>query len=633
MEPDAGLVHLRLRSTGAPAVFALFALVLVLAAVIALAGPLAPLRERGFDLYQSLAPIDLPLDRVAIVAIDEATLAEHGRWPWPRERVGALVATVANSGAAAIGLDLLFPEPDASPGGAASDAALADALAAAPAVLAMTLGEDGLPLSVEPKAGFTFIGAPEAAFGDGYEGGVAPIAPLAEAASGLGVIRSFADADGRMRAIPLVWAERTGQGAVRHWPALSVELLRVAQGERALAVRIAGRDDDALRVGGAIVPLGDGRLRLIDVPASPLRVSAGALLADGSDASLAGRIAILAVDAAGLDRYHLTARGELRLGADLHAIAVSQMIAGRFLLPVPSARLLEWAMLAIGGLMIAAAFAGLGRRPALVAMAALVVVSVPPAAGFTAYLGWGRLIDWTQPVAGLFIVALAGGYGLYRRAERRRALLQEQFGQFLSPQIVKRLAETDTRAALAVEDRPITAMIVDIRGFTALGEALPAERTVELVNHFFAIANAEIFARDGTIDKYMGDAVLAFWNAPLARPDHADTALDAAQAIIARVARENGTLAARGLPEIDVVAAVETGVCSVGNMGTAERIDFTAIGPAVNMVARLEQQTKALGVPVLVGPACAAALKRPVRKVGRVALRGFAGETDVFTPV
>lgn len=609
------------------------ALFIVLSSIVALAGPLSPLRERGLDLYQSLAPIDLPLDRVAIVAIDEPTLARFGRWPWPRERVGALVAAVSDSGAAAIGLDLLFPEPDASPGGAASDAALADALAAAPTVLAMTLGEDGLPIGVDPKSGFSFIGAPEIAFGDGYAGGAAPIAPLAEAASGLGVIRSFADADGRMRAIPLVWAERTGSGAVHHWPAFSVELLRVAQGARSLAVRIAGRGDDALRVGALTAPLGDGRLRLIDAPASPHRVSAGALLANGPDGRLAGRIAIVAVDAAGLDRYHLTARGDLRLGADLHAIAVSQMIAGRYLLPVPSARLLEWAMLALGGLLIVALLAGLGRRPALAALAALVILAAPPAIGFAAYLGWGRLIDWTQPTAGLFVIALAGGYGLYRRAERRRALLQEQFGQFLSPQIVQRLAETDTRAALAVEDRPITAMVVDIRGFTALSQTLPAERTVELLNHFLRIANTEIFARNGTIDKYMGDAVLAFWNAPVAQPDHPDLALDAALAILQRIARENAVLAARGLPGIEAVAAVETGVCSVGNMGTADRIDFTAIGPAVNMVARLEGQTKALGVPVLVGPSCAAALKRPVEPAGRVALRGFSGETDVFTPV
>jgi adenylate cyclase len=607
--------------------WAALALVLVLAAIAASGS----LRERGFDLYQTLLPRDVPLDQVAIVAIDEASLASQGRWPWPRARVGALVEAIAESGAAAIGLDLLFPEPDASADGAASDAAFAQALARAPSVVAMTLGADAPPVRVEPKAGFSFIGAGADAFDRGYGGGVAPIAPLAEAAGGLGVIRAFADDDGRMRAIPLVWAEQAPGMPLRHWPAFSVEMLRVAQGEAGVAVRMGGAGEDAIKVGGAIVPLGDGRLRLIDVPASPLRVSASELLANGSDGTLAGRIVVLAVDAAGLDRYHLTARGELRLGADLHAIAVSQMLAGLFLLEAPNARLAEFALLAVGGLVILIALALLARRPVLVALAALGVIALPPALGFAAYAN-GLLIDWTQPSAGLFFVALAGGYGLYRQAERRRRTLQTQFAQFLSPEVVRRLAETDARAALAVEDRPITVMMVDIRGFTALTESWPADKTVAALNHFLAIANAEIFARDGTIDKYLGDAVLAFWNAPVEQPGHADLALDAAQAIVARVDSENATLTARGLPVLSVVAAVETGTCSVGNMGTADRVDFTAIGPAVNMVARLEQQCKQLGEPVLAGPGCAAGANQPMRPVATLDLRGIDGPTHVFAP-
>jgi adenylate cyclase len=606
------------------------AVLALLAALVAMAS-LGSLRERGFDLYQTLLPGNVPLDQVAIVAIDEASLAAEGRWPWPRARVGALVDAIAQSGAAAIGLDLLFPEPDASPDGAASDAAFADALARAPSVLAMTLAAEAPPVRAEPKAGFSFIGAGAEAFDQGYGGGVAPIAPLADAASGLGVIRSFADDDGRMRAIPLVWAEQAPGAPLRHWPVFSVEMLRVAQGEAGLAVRMGGAGDDALRVGGAIVPLGDGRLRLIDVPTSPLRVSANILLASGVDERLAGRIVVLAVDAAGLDRYHLTARGELRLGADLHAIAVSQMLSGRYLLEAPRARLAEFALLGLGGLVILLALAFLARRPALAALTALAMIAVPPALGFTAYAN-GLLIDWTQPSAGLFLVAIAGGYGLYRQAERRRRTLQTQFAQFLSPEIVRRLAETDARAALAVEDRPITVMMVDIRGFTALTESWPADKTVAALNHFLAIANAEIFARNGTIDKYLGDAVLAFWNAPVEQAGHADLALEAAQAIVARVESENAILAAKGLPALSVVAAVESGTCSVGNMGTADRVDFTAIGPAVNMVARLEQQCKQLGEPVLAGPACAAAATMPMRPVTVAALRGIDGPTELFAP-
>jgi adenylate cyclase len=136
----------------------------------------------------------------------------------------------------------------------------------------------------------------------------------------------------------------------------------------------------------------------------------------------------------------------------------------------------------------------------------------------------------------------AGGYALYREAERRRGVLQKQFSQFLSPEVVRHLAETDTAAALKVEDREITAMLVDVRGFTAMSAALGADKTVTVVNHFLEIANREIFARGGTIDKYMGDAVLAFWNAPLEVADHADRAIDCARAMIAAVAAGNAQL-------------------------------------------------------------------------------------------
>ena len=605
---------------------------IVLALSLALSGPLGGLRERAFDIYQTASPHDLPLDQVAVVTIDEATLGAQGRWPWPRERVGTLIEAIAASGAASIGLDLLFPEPDATADGARSDAAFAGSLAATPSVLAMTLTEEGVPLTVSPKPGFAFIGTGDMAFDEGYPGGVAPIPVLADAASGLGVIRSFADHDGRMRAIPLLWSEVSPGGELRRWPAFSVEMLRVAQGEQTLGVRMEGTSDDALRVGAAIVPLGDGRLRLIDVPADPLRVSAAGLLTDGPDDRLAGRVVVLAVDAAGLDRFHLTARGDLRLGADLHAIAVSQMLAGAYLTEPSGARLLEGGLFAGLAAAMVAAFALLARRPVLAGLAALALIAIPAGLGFFLYDSRNLLIDGLQPSGGLFLTALGGGYGLYRDAERRRQTLQKQFSQFLSPDVVRKLAASDTEAALAVEERVISAILVDIRSFTAMSEQLAGERIVDLVNHFFQIASEEIFARGGTIDKYMGDSVLAFWNAPLDHPGHADTAIDAAQAIIDRVRRDNHRLTSRGLPAIEAVAIVETGPCSVGNMGTKERIDYTAIGPAINMVARLEKEAKALGQVLVTGPGAAAAAGRPMTRIAEVELRGFDGQVAIFVP-
>jgi len=175
-------------------------------------------------------------------------------------------------------------------------------------------------------------------------------------------------------------------------------------------------------------------------------------------------------------------------------------------------------------------------------------------------------------------------------------------------------------------------MLLDVRGFTAMSEKYGGKAMVEVVNHFFAIASDEIFKRGGTIDKYMGDAVLAFWNAPLEQADHAELAFDCAQAILERVRRENNLLENKDLPAIKIVAVLETGICSVGNMGTPERIDYTAIGPAVNLVARLEKVAKEEGHLLVTGPACAAELSRPMLKVAKVDVRGFKDPIDVYVP-
>ncbi|QKV17165.1 CHASE2 domain-containing protein [Oricola thermophila] len=589
------------------------------------------LREKTFDSYQSVSPRDLDMSRMAVVAIDEVSLARFGRWPWPRERVAALVDAVTRSGASAVGLDVFFSEPDDGPGGAQGDASLAGALARAPSVLAMSLDPDAGPLGLEEKAGWTVVGL-DPGSAEAVPGGIAPLPMLADAVAGLGIVRVLPDRDGVIRKVPLIWAEGQ-EGQSRLWPALSMEMLRVAQDAPGYTLRLEGLPTDAVRVGGLTVPLGeDGRIRIIDTPAAVPHVSAASLLEEGQADGLDGRIALIAVDAAGIDQYHLTARGGHRLGADIHAILMAQMLEGRYLFEAPHARAIERGMFLGGSAMLLLILSVLARRPLLAGLLSVPVILAPLAIGAFAYASRDMLLDGVQPAAGLLVAGAAGGYMLYREAERRRSMLQKQFSQFLSPEVVKHLAATDAVAALRVEDREISAMLVDVRGFTAMSSSLGSDKTVTVVNHFLEIANREIFARGGTIDKYMGDAVLAIWNAPLEVADHADRAIDCARAIISAVSSGNAQLQASGLPGIDVVATVESGVCSVGNMGTEQRIDYTAIGPAINMVARLEVETKKRGEPVLIGPGAAARTRFALEPLGEVHLRGMEAPCTVFRP-
>ncbi|TJV46342.1 MAG: adenylate/guanylate cyclase domain-containing protein, partial [Mesorhizobium sp.] len=179
--------------------------------------------------------------------------------------------------------------------------------------------------------------------------------------------------------------------------------------------------------------------------------------------------------------------------------------------------------------------------------------------------------------------------------------------------------------------REITILLSDIRGFTAMSEQLDAQEIGKVVNHFLGLATDEILKRDGTIDKFMGDAVLAFWNAPLDQPDHRERALEAGLALIERVKRENAAFTARGHPPIEIGVAIETGICSVGNFGSERRFDYTAIGSPVNRTARLESTTKKLSIPLVLGPGFAQGASMPVVQAGAFELQGFKGEVPVFT--
>ena len=590
------------------------------------------LREKTYDLYQASAPIGLDFSQVAVVTIDEASLRAFGRWPWPRRQVAEVVDAITQSGVAAVGLDLFFSEPQGGPDGDASDAALTEALLRAPSVLAMSLDPNAGPLDIENKAGWTVIGLdPNAAAA--VQGGIAPLPAFADASAGLGIVRTLPGRDGVIRQVPLVWAETRDGTDVRLWPTLALDLLRVAQGEASYTLRLEGLATDAVRAGGATVPLGeDGRIRIVDTTVPVPDVSAKDLLENGPSDALAGRVAVLAVDVAGVDQYHLTARGGHRLGADIHALLLAQMLNGTYLFEAPNARWIERGLFAGGALALLIILTAFSRRPFLAVLFSGPVILAPVAVGAVAYTSRNLLLDGVQPAAGLLIMGAAGGYMLYREAERRRGVLQKQFSQFLSPEVVKRLAETDTAAALKVEDREITAMLVDMRGFTAMSGQLGAEKAVTVVNHFLAIASREIFAREGTVDKFMGDAVLAFWNAPLEVSDHADRAIDCAQAIIASVTASNPQLEAQGLPAIECVAAIESGVCSVGNMGTEQRVDYTAIGPTINTTSRLEGETKKMGQKMLIGPTAAGLSKRGLTALGEVELRGVEGPVTVYGP-
>lgn len=201
--------------------------------------------------------------------------------------------------------------------------------------------------------------------------------------------------------------------------------------------------------------------------------------------------------------------------------------------------------------------------------------------------------------------------------------VEAEMSKFLSPAVVADLIHADT-VDLTVQSRTITALLVDLRGFTAFSDTQTSVAASAHVNKFFTEVTEEILDRNGTIDKYLGDAVLAFWNAPLLQPNHADLAIDAAKAIQARLAAQQQAM--------DAVTVIETGECSVGNFGTRQRMDYTAIGSAMNIVARLETEAKARDIPLLIGPNAAALTRHATNQVAQVNVAGIKRHLALFIP-
>ncbi|RWM75155.1 MAG: adenylate/guanylate cyclase domain-containing protein [Mesorhizobium sp.] len=608
----------------------LVVVLLLLACHFAFDGPLSRLRERTYDFYQFLAPREATSNPVVIVSIDDASLKAYGRWPWNRGLLADLVDGVAESGAAVIGLALMLPEADISPDGIAGDKRLASALAKNRTALAVSLGNEATVSEAEPKAGWSIVGqVPETL--PGFTGLTGSLPDFSSAAAGLGAIRTLPDTDGVLRHVPLLWLRNTAQG-VQLWPSFALELLRLYAGENGYVARMNAAGFDALRMAGTIVPLEpQGSIRLWETDTNTPRISASSILSGRGDPLLRNAIAIVDLSAVGLTQYLPTPTRPARPGVDIHADAIGQMLAARYLAEPTQARTLERLWLVLSGIVFIGLSGVLAQRVMLGALALALLVATPFAFGALEYSLQGKLYDPLQPALATILLAGFEGYVLYRRSEQRRSTLARQFSQYLSPSVVQRLANSDTEAILSGEKREITILLSDIRGFTAMSEQLDAQEIAKVVNHFLGLATDEILKRDGTIDKFMGDAVLAFWNAPLDQPDHRERALEAGLALIERVKRENAAFTARGHPSIQIGVAIETGICSVGNFGSERRFDYTAIGSPVNRAARLESTTKKLRIPLVLGPGFAQGASMPVVQAGAFELQGFKGEVSIFT--
>jgi len=580
--------------------------------------------------------------RVVIVDIDEKSLSEYG-WPWSRDKFAALVEELFDrQKVALLGFDIVFAEPDESSGlkqlqlmaqkelrdqpGFADridklkdsldfDARFAKTLQGRPIVLGyyFTSDRDGRISGVLPEPvmrkedlqgrpiGFT-----------SWNGFGASIDKLARAAPVAGYFNSITESDGVVRSLPLV-AEYQG----RYYESIALALFRVLAGmpqvlpgfpqEASLSRHYKGLESVVLKQGdkllsipvdervAALVPFrGEGGVK----GGSYRYVSAADVLSKRLPAgSLDGTIILVGTTAPGLFDLRVTPVGQTYPGVETHANVLSGLLDGNISVKPDYAVGYEVVMLALAGLILAFALPLLSAMRAI--LLSLVVVIAIVAMNFWLYIGYGLVL----PVASAIVMALTAfalnmsyGYFVESRSKRELAHL---FGTYVPPELVDEMVKDPDSYSMAATNKDLTVMFCDMRGFTKMSERMEPIQLQALLNEVFSRLTELIRAHRGTIDKYMGDCVMAFWGAPVDMRGHAGLSVQTAMEMSAAVHQLNAEHRKRNIPEIGIGIGLNTGNMCVGDMGSDIRRSYTVIGDAVNLGSRLEGLSKTYGVDIV----------------------------------
>ncbi len=645
-----------LRSAFASRALALGLLLVMLALRVWDPAPLEILRLKTFDLYQQLTEPKPQQSQVLVVDIDEKSLTELGQWPWSRTTLAQLVSEIAAGGAVVVTFDILFPEHDrTSPQTIArtvesydpetarrlrqlksNDEVLAEAMRNTRVVL----GQSGFHKAIEGGRQDEVPGAPMAAMGpdpapflDSFPEIIRNVPELEAAAQGRGVVTIRPERDGIIRKLPLVVRIKG-----KLLPSLALESLRVATGQQAMLIRTDEFGVESVVVAGVAIPVDrNAKAWLHFQPHDPsIFVSAADVLAKRIDSRIFnGKIVMIGTSATGLFDLKATPVDSAMPGVEAHAQAINAVLS-QSLLKRPTWTLgLEITLTLLIGLLLTALLPRLGA-------AVTVVVGAAIAAGITAGSWWafanyGLILDYAFPLMTSFGVTMLLIVLGYLREELDRRQIRTAFGQYLSEDMVEQLAEDPERLKLGGETKQMSILFSDVRGFTTISETYKSnpQGLTLLINSLLTPLSEAVVGNRGTIDKYMGDNIMAFWNAPLPDEDHALHACEAALDMETRLRQLNKERTAAGEVPLEIGIGINTGECVVGNMGSDLRFDYTVLGDAVNLASRLEGQTKSYGVRILIGQHTAEGVagKIAVLPVDSIMVKGKTEPEEVFTVV
>ncbi len=601
--------------------------------------PVEFLRLKVFDFYQQTKPRELPPPErkpVTIIDIDEQSLTEIGQWPWPRTTIAKLVQNTMQMGAAVIAFDIVFAEPDrlSLPNVAktafgldkatrekleksrSNDAILASVIKRSRVVL----GQAGRQVEVEGQENRPPVKKTVGVLKS--KGALDPRVylptfpfmtrnlPILEQAAkgptgGYGMFNAIPDRDGIIRNVPAFFVHDKVI-----YPSLAAEMMRVVTGKRNIVVRAneAGIEKVGIHKALTVETDAHGRIYPYFSLSDPDKyISAVEILNGTADPKMMkGKLTIVGTSAVGLKDIRSVPTDPVIPGVEVHAQIVEAAFNKAYLKRPGYFLAGELAFIIVAGILMIILVPWVGAK-----WTALLLVVVAGGAGGTSWYMFTEqlhLLDASYAIITVFMIYSTLTYTGYAKEEAQRRQTRDAFSKYLSPDMVSRVAENPDELQLGGDQRDMTLLFCDVRGFTTISEQFDAVGLTALINKLLTPLTNVILERHGTIDKYMGDCIMAFWNAPLDDDDQEYHGCTSALAMLAEMGPLNDRLEVEAKEEgrkhipLKVGLGLNTGPCVVGNMGSDMRFDYSVLGDAVNLAARLEGQSKSYGMNVVLGP-------------------------------
>jgi len=520
-------------------------------------------------------------DDIVIVEIDEQTIDKLGQYPFARTHYADLIDKLRIAGAGVIVFPILFSEEDREGG----DDLFKNYLTAGTVIA--QLGTNDINKNGVPR-GVAKIGDPLPYLFE-WGGMLGPIPELGQSANGVGVVNTAPELDGVVRRVPLLM--RIGEDV---YPSIAIEVIRVAVGDPSYQVKAGVAGIQAMRVPGFATIETDANARIwLRHNKEYHTISMIDIEEELNELLIFGKTVIVSPTAAGISNIIATPRGE-QYSHYITASTLDTVLSGEQITRVDYLPLLEllamiiWAVITI-----------LACRFLPYAWLAVYLATIIIAAGVKAYLAftwYGWLIDVSWFIIAMFLVGFHSTFTRFILEFNLKQQIRKQFERYLDPRQVAILQKDPSKLKLGGEKREMSFLFMDIVGFTPISEFFKnnddPEGLVELINDYLNRMSKIVMNNGGTIDKYMGDCIMAFWNAPLDCEDHAEMAVKTSIECAIETEELKKMYKEKGLPEINIGSGVNTGTCIVGNMGSEMRFDYSVIGDAVNLAARLEAQTR-----------------------------------------